>query len=62
MRHSHRGIRLKGQFVCTSDSVMPGDGHFCCIVYNSELDWIFFNYMQLAALRRRLELGELDRL
>lgn len=41
---------------------MPVDGRSCCIVYNSELDWTVFNYMQLAALRRRMELGELDRL
>lgn len=54
--------KTEDQPICTSDLVMPVDGHSCCIVYNSELEWTVFNYMQLAALRRRMELGELDRL
>lgn len=54
--------KTEDQPICTSDLVMPVDGRSCCIVYNSELDWTVFNYMQLAALRRRMELGELDRL
>lgn len=54
--------KTEDQTICTSDLMMPVDGRSCCIVYNSELDWTVFNYMQLAALRRRMELSELDRL
>jgi len=54
--------KTEDQPICTSDLVVPVDGCSCCIVYNSELDWTVFNYTQLAALRRRMELGELDRL